>query len=87
MTTCDALKTLLEDVVIPDIEEEIDGLFEQIAKEKRADPDKKERFEELQELRSSFLELLQDLEEGAVDTNECVDIYNGLKEMIELSQD
>jgi len=83
MATCDALKTLLEDVVIPDIEEEIDVLFEQIAKEKRADPDKKERFEELQELRSSFLELLQDLEEGIVDPTECIDMYNGLKEMIE----
>jgi ribosome maturation factor RimP len=86
MATCDALKTLLEDVVIPDIEEEIDGLFEQIAKEKRADPNKKEEFEHLQELRSSFLELLQDLEEGDVDVDECDEIYRELKEMVDLSQ-
>ncbi len=87
MAGCEELKELLEIEVIPDIEEVIDELFEQIANEKRADDAIKEEYAQLQEMRAAFVELLHDLEEGDVGEDECAEIYAELEEMIESSEE
>ena len=87
MANCEELKELLEIEVIPDIEEVIDELFEQIAKAKKADEATKGEYARLQELRSAFLALLHDLEEGDVSEDECAEIFSELEEMIEVSQE
>ncbi|BDY13708.1 hypothetical protein [Hydrogenimonas cancrithermarum] len=87
MAKCEELKELLEIEVIPDIEEVIDALFEQIAEAKKADDATKEEYAQLQELRAAFLELLHDLEAADVSEEECAEIFSELEEMIEVSQE
>ena len=85
MAGCEELKEMLEIEVIPDIEEVIDELFEQIVEAKHADDALKSEHAELQELRAAFLELLHDLEAGEVSEEECGEISAELEEMIEAS--
>ncbi len=83
MAGCEDLKELLEIEVIPDVEEMIDELFEEIADAKEADEESKSEYAELQELKSSFKELLKDLQDGEVSQKECSEIYEELVKMIE----
>jgi hypothetical protein len=87
MAGCEELKELLEIEVIPDIEEVIDELFEEIADAKKADEAVKKEYAELQEMRAAFVELLHDLEEGDVSEEECAQIFTELEEMIESSEE
>lgn len=87
MAGCEELKELLEIEVIPDIEEVIDELFEEIADAKKADEAVKKEYAELQEMRAAFVELLHDLEEGDVNEEECAQIFTELEEMIESSEE
>ncbi len=87
MAGCEELKELLEIEVIPDIEEVIDELFEEIADAKKADEAVKKEYAELQEMWAAFVELLHDLEEGDVSEEECAQIFTELEEMIESSEE
>lgn len=85
MGNCNKLKELLKFEILPDIEDEIDELFEQIAREKKADKDKKDEYSKLQDLRNEFIELLKGIENENLDQNECKELYLELVKMIESS--
>jgi len=81
MSGCEKLKVLLGEELIPDLEEAIDELFEAIVDAKHADEEAKNESAELQELRTALLDLLQDLEAGEVNEEECRELYEELRQM------
>ncbi len=77
------LKTLIEDTMIPDIEEEIDDLFEIIAADKNADDEQKEELADMQELKKELVKVLEDLESDSISQEEATEIYDDLVDLIE----
>ena len=75
------LKVLIEDEVIPDIEEFIDDLFEVIANEKEASMSQSEELEQMQELKNEFQSLLTDIDENEIDEEEAIELITEIKEM------
>lgn len=77
------LKVLIEDTMIPDIEEGIDDLFEMIAADKNADDEQKEELNDMQELKKELMEVLEDLENESISSEEATQIYDDLVDLIE----
>ncbi len=80
--TEDKLIKLIEDEVIPDLEEYIDVLFEKIASKNYLDEDEKNLYE-MQEMRDEFKDMLEEVKSGEMDEEECIDIIKEIKEMKE----
>jgi len=80
------LVQLLQDEVIPEIEDYMDELFEKIAVEKKASSDDKEEYEELCEMRDSFKEMLKEAESGEMDEEECAEVIEELEAMRDLEE-
>ncbi len=75
------LKELIEEVVIPDIEDELDDTFEKITKTKNS-AEFEEKLKELHEMRDQFQEILQEIENRTLSGDECIEIYEEITEMI-----
>jgi len=75
------LKELLEEVVLPDIEEELDDTFEKINQKKNAN-EFEEHISELHEMRDEFKDILSEIEEKTLSNNECIEIYEEIISMI-----
>ena len=75
------LKELLEEVVLPDIEEELDDTFEKINKTKSSD-EFEDHIKELHEMRDEFKEILSEIEERTLSNDECIEIYEEIMDMI-----
>lgn len=80
MTNAQELKKMLEEEVIPEIEEYMDEIFELIADKKSTKEDEAE-LEEVRALRDDFREMLEELEADEIDEEECGEIIEELMAM------
>jgi len=80
MSYAQELKKLIEESVIPDIDESLDAIFEEIADNKEATEDAKEEIEELREFKSDLQDVLTDIESGDIEEDECKEIIDDILE-------
>lgn len=80
MSYTQKLEELLTKQVIPDIDDALDEIFEQIADEKNANDEQKEEIEELREFKSDLKDVLDDITSGEIEDDECEEIYNDIIE-------
>ncbi|MEA3352594.1 MAG: hypothetical protein U9Q33_02085 [Campylobacterota bacterium] len=76
------LKKLIEDVVLPDIEDHMDHIFEQIANNKSSNDQLNDELAQMQEMRKEFQEILTEIDENSLDNDECTELYEDIMEMI-----
>ena len=74
------LENLIKKDVLVEIEDYIDELFEIIAS-KKEDERIKEELTNMQEMKSDFNAMLQDLEQGLIEDDEAQEIIDEIKEM------
>ena len=88
MSECnEKLKKLLEDVVMPDIEDAIDDIFEEIATNKNASQKEEDELEEFQEMRKEFTLILEDINNDDLEEDECKELLNEITVMIEEAEE
>jgi len=75
------LKHLIQNELIPDVEEHIDDIFEGIASAKDATPQERAQLEDMQALRDEYKELLKELQSGDIDEEEAEQLYTELTSM------
>ncbi len=83
MTVQEELKQLLEKQVIPDVEDALDDIFEQISELKNADDATKEEVEELQEFKADLKDIIKDIESGDISDEECQEIIDDIKQAMQ----
>ncbi|MDY0365487.1 MAG: hypothetical protein RBQ81_06495 [Arcobacteraceae bacterium] len=86
MTNAQKLKNLIENEVLPEIEESIDYLFELI-NNKQATSEDKEELKVTQDLLKAFNEILVELENNEIDEEECLQIIEEIEEMRSYDED
>jgi len=77
------LKELIENIVIIDIEDHIDDIFEQISKNKNVSDEKRIELEEMHKMRIEFLEILNDIKNKVLNQDECHELYEEMVGMID----
>lgn len=75
------LKFLIQNELIPDVEEHIDEIFEAIGSAKDASAQDRARLEDLQALRDEYKELLGEINNGDLDEEEAEQLYTELTAM------
>jgi len=80
MTQAEKLEELISKTVIPDIDEVLDTIFEEIADNKEATEDAKEEIEELQEFKADLKDILEDIATGDIEEDECREIIEDIKD-------
>ena len=83
MNVQEELKQLLEKQVIPDVEDALDDIFEQISELKNADEATKEEVQELQDFKADLKDILKDIESGEITDEECQEIIDDIKEAMQ----
>ena len=78
--TEEKLQNLINNEVLPDIEEYIDVLFEKIASKNYTD-EEKENLYEMQEMRDEFKDMLKEIDSGEMEEEECLEIIEEIHEM------
>ena len=81
MTKTEKLIDLLNNDIIPEIEDVIDGLFELINDAKTATDEVKQELSELQELKTEFKIMLEEALSGELEEDEAAEILEEIKEM------
>ena len=81
MTKTEELIDLLNNDIIPEIEDVIDGLFELINDAKTATQDVKEELHDLQELKTEFKVMLEEAMTGELEEDEAAEILEEIEEM------
>ncbi len=81
MTKTEQLIDLLNNDIVPEIEDVIDGLFELINDAKTATPEVKQELQELQELKTEFKVMLEEALSGELEEDEAEDILAEIEEM------
>lgn len=76
------LKALLENEVIPDLENVIDSIFKTIEAEKTVSLGEKEELEELQDMHRECREILIEIEAGEMEEEEAKELLEELMEII-----
>ncbi len=76
------LKELIEDVVLLDIEDHIDDIFEEIANDKNASDENSAELKEVHEMRKEFQDILEDIKNDDLDEEECSEIFEEISLMI-----
>ena len=76
------LKSLIEEIVLPDIEDYIDDIFEEIAGNKNVSDNNNHELENMQEMRKEFYEILKDIKENNLTQEECSELLEEIKDMI-----
>jgi len=87
MTNTEDLIDLLQNDIIPEIEEVIDELFEMINSNKQASSRDKEELSELQELKRDFKIMLEEALSGDLDEEEAGEIIAEIDEMRSAEQE
>ncbi|MDP2076641.1 MAG: hypothetical protein Q8N01_01830 [Sulfuricurvum sp.] len=87
MAYIDQLKHLIENELIPDVEDHVDELFEGIASAKDATADERTQLEDMQALRDEYKELLKELKSGDIDEEEAEQLYTELTAMRSVGED
>jgi uncharacterized protein YaaN involved in tellurite resistance len=77
------LKHLIQNELIPDVEEHIDDIFESIASQKDATVEERAQLEDMQALRDEYKELLGEISSGQIDEEEAEQLYTELTSMRE----
>jgi len=80
MTYAQKLEELVTKSVIPDIEERLDEIFEEIAGNKEATKDAKEEIDELREFKDDLKDVLEDIQSGDIEEDECKEIIDDILE-------
>ena len=80
MSQMQRLEELLTKGVIPDIDERLDEIFEEIAGNKEATEDAKEEIEELREFKADLQDILQDVKSGDISEEECTELIDDILE-------
>ncbi len=81
MTKTEKLIDLLNNDIIPEIEDVIDGLFELINDAKTATEEVKQELNELQELKTEFKVMLEEAMTGELEEDEAGEILEEIEEM------
>ena len=81
MTKTEELIDLLNNDIIPEIEDVIDGLFELINDAKTATEEVKQELNELQELKTEFKVMLEEAMTGELEDDEAAEILEEIEEM------
>lgn len=87
MTHTETLIDLLNNDIIPEIEDVIDGLFELINDAKTASAEVKAELQDLQELKTEFKVMLEEAMTGELEEDEAHDILIEIKEMRTASEE
>ena len=88
MKKCDLkLKELIETTVMPDIEDRLDEIFADIAKNKGATDSENEEIKDLHEMRDEFTDILKDIENRELGKEECAELYEEITYMINESEE
>lgn len=77
------LKHLIQNELIPDVEEHIDDIFESIASQKDATIEERAQLEDMQALRDEYKDLLGEINSGDIDEEEAEQLYTELTSMRE----
>jgi uncharacterized phage infection (PIP) family protein YhgE len=77
------LEELLTKSVIPDLNERLDEIFEEIADNKEATEDAKEEIDELREFKADLEDILDDITSGDITEDECEEL---IKDILEAQQ-
>ena len=80
MSYAQKLEELLTKTVIPDLDERLDEIFEEIVKNKEATEDEKEEIEEIREFKSDLQDVLEDIESGDIEEDECKELIDDILE-------
>jgi len=84
MKKCDLkLKELIQTVVLPDIEDNLDDIFAEIARDKTTSLAQKEEINQMHEMREDFKAILDDIENRKLDKEECAELYEAITQMID----
>jgi len=78
MSQAQKLEELLTKSVIPDLDERLDEIFEEIADNKEATEDAKEEIEELREFKADLQDVLEDIQNGDIDEDECKELIDDI---------
>jgi len=81
MTKTEELIDLLNNDIVPEIEDVIDGLFELINDAKTATEEVKQELQELQELKTEFKVMLEEAMTGELEEDEAQEILEEIAEM------
>jgi len=76
------LKELIEEVVLPDIEDELDNIYEIVAKDKKSNEEQTHTLQYLHEMRDEFKTVLEEIEQRNLTQEECIELYEEIQEMI-----
>lgn len=76
------LHDMITQNILPDIEEYMNELFETIAAKKETEEDKN-ALREIQELHEEFKSMLEEIENDEIDDDECTEIFEEIKLMVE----
>lgn len=76
------LKALIEDVVMPDIEDHIDDIFEEIASSKNASEEDNNDLKEMHEMRDEFQEILKEIDNNELEAEECSELLEEINIML-----
>lgn len=76
------LRDLIEDVVLVDIEEQLDSVFEQIAKDKNGKENYTPELDDLHEMRNEFKAIIEDIKNNELEVEECKELYDEIILMI-----
>lgn len=78
MSQAEKLEELITQSVIPDINDRLDEIFEEIADNKEASEDAKEEIEELREFKADLEDVLEDIKNGDIDEDECKELIDDI---------
>ena len=82
-TECyERLGDLIENVVMVDIEEQLDELFEKVANDKNAKDEYNDEINDLHEMRTEFKAILEDIENNELENDECTELYDEILHLI-----
>lgn len=76
------LKELIENVVLADIEDQTDEIFELITKDKDSKTKYTDELNDLYEMREEFHEILKDIKNNELSPEECKELYEEIFDMI-----
>jgi len=80
MSYAQQLQELITKSVIPDIDERLDEIFQEIADSKEASIDAKDEIEELREFKADLQDVLEDIANNDIDEDECKELIDDILE-------
>jgi uncharacterized phage infection (PIP) family protein YhgE len=80
MSYAQQLQELITKSVIPDIDERLDEIFQEIADSKEASADAKDEIEDLREFKADLQDVLEDIANNDIDEDECKELIDDILE-------